>query len=934
MPTVPLVHSYDPLLFVGSVVVACFASYVGLQLVGRSSALVGSEASIRWLAAASAAVGVGIWSMHFTGMLALRLSVPVGYNPGLTLLSMAIAVAVSLLGLAVIRRREVPPAQLAGAGVLMGLAISGMHYTGMAAMQVPGEMSYDGGLVAVSVAVAVTASWGALWLALTFRRDGTSAPDGGRALAGAVMGLAISGMHYTGMAAARFEEVRPGASLPEGGLIFTDGLALGVGAASMVILALGLAAVMVDRRLHDAYTAHLRDRTRRYEALLTEISDVVTVLESDGTVRYESPSVARVFGHDPDGRTGRPAFEHAHPGDADRVTAELVDGLDEAGDSATVQFRLRAGDGSWRTVEATGIVPDHPELDTVVVTRDVTDRVQMEGKYRAIFRTNPSPVSLSAEGRFVEVNDAFLELYGLSRDDVIGERPEELGLWVDGDERERIRAVLAATGSVRDREVRLRDADGEAFEALFSASAVDIAGDAYWVSVVQDIRERKRFEEALQRQALHDQLTGLPNRTLFRDRLEHALERADREGTEVAVLALDLDRFKAVNDSLGHPAGDRVLRSVASRLEEVLRDEDTVARVGGDQFAVLLEEVDSPSGIERAAERIRRAFERPFRAEGSEFTLTASIGAAHSASSSREPDDLIRLADAAMYRVKSPGSTDLHVYDPNRDRDVTERLQREAALERAIREGQIVVHYQPVYRLATEEIVGAEALVRWEHPDRGLVPPGEFIPVAEESGLIVPLGRRVLERALEQAGRWRREGLVNPGRFRIGVNLSAREYREDDLVDAVEDAAASAGVPLSMLTLEITETAAVTGRGHLQALREKGLRLAIDDFGTGYSSLQYLRHLDADVLKVDRSFISDLEDDERDQALVKAILFLARETGITVVAEGVETGDQLAWLREQGCPEAQGYYFARPVPGEEMGGLLAGSSGRRAVAGG
>jgi diguanylate cyclase (GGDEF)-like protein/PAS domain S-box-containing protein len=934
LPTVPLGHAYDPLLFAGSIVVACFASYVGLQLVGRSTAVDATGASVRWLAAASAALGVGIWSMHFTGMLALRLSVPVGYDPGLTLLSMVIAVLVSLLGLSVIRREEVPLPQLAGAGVLVGLAISGMHYTGMAAMQVPGEMRYDGGLLAVSVGVAIAASWAALLLALRFRDDGTSGAERGRVAAALLMGVAISGMHYTGMAAARFEGLRPGAALPGDGLLPTDGLALGVGAGALVILGLGLAAAAVDRRLHDAYTAHLRDRTRRYEALLTEISDVVTVLGSDGSVRYESPSVERVFGHDPDGRIGRPAFEHVHPGDRDRVRAALVDGLDRVGDSATVRYRSRTGGGSWRTVEATGVVPDHPELGTVVVTRDVTDRIEAQEKYRAIFRTNPSPVSLSTGGRFVEVNDAFLELYGFSRDEVIGETPEALGMWVDPDERDRIRDALAESGAVSDREVRLRDADGEAFEALFSASAVDLAGEEHWVSVVRDIRERKRFEEALQRQGLHDQLTGLPNRTLFRDRLQHALERADREGTEVAVLSLDVDRFKAVNDSLGHAAGDAVLRSVASRLREVLRDEDTVARVGGDEFAVLLEGVAEVSGIERAAGRVRRAFERPFRAGGNEFTLTASIGAAHSASILGDPDDLVRLADAAMYRVKTPGTTDLHVFDPDRDRDVTERLQREADLERAIREDEIVVHYQPVYRLATEEIVGAEALVRWEHPERGLVSPGEFIPLAEDCGLIVPLGRRVLRLALEQTGRWRAAGLVAPDRFRVGVNLSAHEYREEDLVATLEGTASAAGVPLSMLTLEITETAAVTGRGQLQGLRKQGLRLAIDDFGTGYSSLQYLRHLDADLLKIDRSFISGLEDDDRDRVLVRAILFLARETGITVVAEGVETEGQLAWLRNQGCPEAQGYHFARPVPAARMEELLAGEPERRAAAGG
>jgi len=275
-----------------------------------------------------------------------------------------------------------------------------------------------------------------------------------------------------------------------------------------------------------------------------------------------------------------------------------------------------------------------------------------------------------------------------------------------------------------------------------------------------------------------------------------------------------------------------------------------------------------------------------------------------------------------MYRSKRAGGKRVHVYDPEADRDVTERLQRESALQRAIEMGELVVHFQPIVRLDTGECVGAETLVRWDRPGRGLVFPGEFIPLAEDTGLIVPLGREVLRLALERVERWREAGLVTPGRFRVGVNLSAREYQEEDLVEAVLEATGDAGVPLEMLTLEITETIAITGRDRLRPLRERGLRLAIDDFGTGYSSLDYLRHLEADTLKVDRSFIAGLRERRRDEVIVNAILFLAREMGMDAVAEGVETGAQAAWLREAGCREAQGYHFARPGPDGELEELL------------
>ncbi|MFW6084935.1 MAG: diguanylate cyclase domain-containing protein, partial [Gemmatimonadota bacterium] len=733
MPEIRLLHAYEPILFLGSLVIPAFAAYVALRLLERAREDRAIEWwSVSWLAGASAAMGVGIWSMHFTGMLALRLPAPTGYDPLLTFLSMVIAVAVSLMALAVVRRERVPVLHLCGSGVLMGAAIAGMHYTGMAAMVVPGEMTYHDGWVALSVAIAVVASLAALALFHRHRAREALTGHGFQAAAAVVMGLAVAAMHYTGMAAVRFRDLESGVALPPGGLILTDGIAMGVGGGSLLILAAGLAAAAVDRRLYSAFDDDIRLRERRQEALLGEISDVVTLLDEDGVILYESPSIRHVFGYEPDELVGRTGFDIVHPDDREELARTIAGDELSATGAATLQYRLRAASGDWRMVESTAVLSDHPELGTVVVTRDITGRIEAQEKFRAIFRTSPSPVIFAREGRFVEVNDAFLELHGLSEKDVVGRTPIELGLWVDPGELERVRDDLLAGRTVRNREVRLRDAEGEKFHALLSASPVELAGDRYEIGIVQDIQERKRYERELEHQVLHDGLTGLPNRILFQDRLEHALERARRDDTEVAVLFLDVDRFKAVNDSLGHAAGDEVLRAVAGRLGDVLRGDDTVARLGGDEFAILLEHVRSSADIEAAAERISRAFEAPFRVDGNEFSLTASVGAARSGTVEGRSEELVRLADAAMYRVKGPGATRFHVYDPDRDRGVTERLQREAALERAVRGGQITVHYQPVYDLATNEIVATEALVRWEHPERGLVPPGEFIPIAED----------------------------------------------------------------------------------------------------------------------------------------------------------------------------------------------------------
>ncbi len=556
-----------------------------------------------------------------------------------------------------------------------------------------------------------------------------------------------------------------------------------------------------------------------------------------------------------------------------------------------------------------------------------------EKRYRHVFEDSKDTIFITGrEGSILDINPAGEELFGHPRDELLEMNAEEF--YHDPAERRRFREIVDEQGFVGDFEVRLVTGDGEVRECLLTATARTEDGEVVgYQGIIRDVTERKAFERQLQHQALHDQLTDLPNRSLFRDRLRHGLERTKRQEQEVAVIFLDLDRFKTINDSFGHPAGDRVLRTVTERLRGTLREEDTVARVGGDEFAVLLEDVVSIDDIEGAVERIQTAFEPPFDVEGTQFSLSASMGVAHSGLGYDEPDELVRLADAAMYRVKTPGSTDYHIFDPAQDHQVTERLQREAALERAIHEDEIVVRYQPVYHLATREIGGAEALVRWEHPVRGLVPPGEFIPLAEESGLIVPLGRKVLEEALRQYRRWRDEGVVDDG-FRVSVNFSARQYEESRLTDDLVEACEAAGVPLSALMVEITETVAMTGSDRLASLRERGLEVAIDDFGTGYASLEYLRHFTADVLKLDRSFIAHLDAGDQTVALVQGILDVADRMGLDVTAEGIEEERQLDLLREFGCPFGQGYLFARPMPADEFAELVReGATGKRETAG-
>ena len=537
-------------------------------------------------------------------------------------------------------------------------------------------------------------------------------------------------------------------------------------------------------------------------------------------------------------------------------------------------------------------------------------------KFATAFQVNPMAMAITTleDGRFLEVNRGFEEITGYDRDEILGRTSLEIEFWDDHRDRREVLSRLESRGAVRNYETRLRMKDGEVRNALYSGQKFELDGRPCLLSAAQDITQRKRFEEELEHQALHDGLTGLPNRTLLRDRLEQALSRAERSAGEVAVLFLDLDRFKVVNDTLGHPAGDELLRTVAARLGDVTRGQDTVARYGGDEFALLIEGIGGDDDLRAVTGRIRNIFDAPITVGGTEIHASASIGVAVSGPERRDPDDLIRYADIAMYRIKAPDSTAVHVFDPGTDDGVTDQLHQENELRRAVKEEEFVLHYQPVLSLATRSVIGAEALVRWDHPEAGLVPPGEFIPLAEETGLIVPLGEFVLGRAARTAVRWMESHGAGDDRFRVSVNLSARQHREEELPARIRTFAHEADLPLDRLTIEITESVLMSGRSKLQELRTAGLKLAIDDFGTGYSSLQYLRSLEADILKIDRGFVADVQSPGRESVIVQAILMMARQFGMEVVAEGVETERQARHLEELGCHYAQGFHFARPMP--------------------
>jgi diguanylate cyclase (GGDEF)-like protein/PAS domain S-box-containing protein len=556
--------------------------------------------------------------------------------------------------------------------------------------------------------------------------------------------------------------------------------------------------------------------------------------------------------------------------------------------------------------------------------RSAAELQASEADFRQLFAANPQPMWVfDAETlAFLEVNEAAIRHYGYSRQEFLARRVVDIRPTSDvrasrshleGHDRDPVQGEwrhVLKDGRIIDVEVRSHRFAFESRPAILAA--------------VQDVTERNSLQAALQHQAFHDSLTNLANRALFSDRVEHAIERGARDSTTVGVLLLDLDGFKTVNDSLGHTAGDELLVAVAQRLRTVLRPSDTAARLGGDEFAVLLEDLVGADEAREVAERVIDALGHPFALAGTEVVVQASIGITVAGHVGADPEALLRNADAAMYSAKNQGKGCYRLFEPAMHSAAVARLQLEGDLRQAVEAGEFVLHYQPVVSLDAGRVVALEALVRWQHPTRGLLPPADFIPIAEDNGLIVQIGRWVLDTACRQARAWQE---AHPELcLTVAVNVSPRQLADPALVDDVRRALANSGLAPETLTLEITERVLIDDTGgataRLGELKDTGVRLAIDDFGIGYSSLSALQRLPVDTLKIDKAFIDDVTTGVEADALVQAILRLARTFHLVTIAEGVERTDQVRRLEELGCDQIQGFCFSRPVPGDRVEALL------------
>ncbi len=680
--------------------------------------------------------------------------------------------------------------------------------------------------------------------------------------------------------------------------------------------------------------------------LLTTITDNLVGMiyrcrvDADWTMEYVSDGCHKLTGYRPEELmlNRRISYERLTlPDDRERV-ARVIRSAVESGLPFDVEYRIRRADGylCWVLERGVGVRGEDGRIDRIEgYIQDISERMAVDEMLREAVRRYESLFEHATEGIFqttpdghyLSANPALARIYGhASPEDLIAHlRDIQRQLYVQPARRLEFVRLMQTQGGVRNFESQVYRRDGSIIWISENARAVKNADGSvqFYEGTVVDITERKQHEAALEYQANHDSLTGLPNRSLLRDRIEQAIAKAQRDRKQVAVVFVDLDHFKLINDSLGHHVGDRLLLEVAARLTTCVRSNDSVARQGGDEFVLVLTEQHDDDEILAVVSRLLDAISQPWVDNGQEYGLSCSIGVSCYPRDGQDPDALLRCADAAMYQAKASGRSTYHFYTPELNEAISERLELENSLRHALERDEFRVYYQPRIDIASGRIVGAEALIRWDCPGKGIVPPDSFISIAEETGLIIPVGQWILREACRQNSAWRRAGLPP---IAVSVNLSPIQFRHTGLVQSVADALAEAALDPASLELEVTESFVMHDAERInvamQSLKSLGVDIAVDDFGTGYSSLSYLKRFPVDRLKVDKSFVRDIDSDPDDAAIVRAIITLGHALGLRVVAEGVETRAHLDYLRRHDCDEVQGYYFSRPVPAQHMEQLL------------
>jgi diguanylate cyclase (GGDEF)-like protein/PAS domain S-box-containing protein len=685
-----------------------------------------------------------------------------------------------------------------------------------------------------------------------------------------------------------------------------------------------------------------QEYVRMLKTLLSNVHGMVYRCRDDAawTMEFVSEGCHRVTGYEQRDLmfNGRVSYESLiHPEDQLWVREAVREALTQ-NMPFDIEYRITHAEGGTRWVWERGIGVHDSEGRVIAVEgliQDITERRnavqalrEAERRYRGLFDNAIEGIfRTTGDGHYLDANPALAHIYGFDSPRELISSLRDIGrqLYVDPQRREEFMRIVRARGSVSGFESQVYRRNGDVIWISENARAVfDEEGVLQsYEGTVEDVTDRKLYQSRIEQQANYDTLTGLANRSLLQDRLEQALLSANSYSTRVAVAFVDLDRFKYINDSLGHHVGDELLRTMADRLESCVRDCDTVARLGGDEFVVLITGQTGTDLVRHTVERMLAVVSQPWITEHGEFTVSCSIGVALYPSDGADAQTLLKHADSAMYRAKESGRNNFQFFTRELNALMIERVAMESSLRRALERDQFMLEYQPRVDLCSGRIIGAEALIRWQLPEQGIIQPGRFIPLAEETGLIVPIGKWVLKAACAQNKAWQDAGLEP---IVVSVNVSARQFRQDNLLRTISEVLEETRLDAQYLEIELTESMVMHDAAQLVAmlgeLKRLGVQISVDDFGTGYSSLSYLKRFPVDRLKVDRSFVEHLATDADDAAIVRAIITLGHNLGLKVVAEGVELPEQLDFLKLNHCDEAQGFIYCRPVASAELAAKL------------
>jgi diguanylate cyclase (GGDEF)-like protein/PAS domain S-box-containing protein len=893
--------------------------------------------------------------MHFVGMLAFHLPIQVIYDTTLTIASIFMTIFASGLALYIVRKGLRNQWVHLISTLVMATGIVGMHYTGMTAMMLSPPIVYDPFMVSVSIAIAILASYFAIQLSFSAGDNDALSPfSRSRAIASVMMGIAITGMHYSGMAAASF---------PDGALCTTSVGGIGTGMLSFLIIAvvifillITLILVMVDLKLADKdhqllislqrhnfdlkiraeniaeeMTREIKESSRKDQllaAIVEQSCNAILTFDRKGKITIWNRAASRMFGYSKDEVIGL-SIDTLFPAQVQTVLNELKRITSY---SSEIQTSCITRDRRIFMV-VINVSPQYDaeerQIGAIANIRDITSELANHEQltlWASVYENSGEGIIITdRNNNIVSINSAFARITGYPLDDLKGRNPRILS---SGEQsREFYKNMWRAINrdGVWRGELWNRKKTGTVYPLWMTINAVHGSDDkiSHYIAICTDITDQKQREEYINHLAQHDALTGLPNRILLTDRLEQAIINARRHHKMVAVLFLDLDHFKNINDSLGHDVGDALLIQVADRLRSMIREGDTICRQGGDEFIIVLNDFNESSNLIFLVEKIQKELSRTYTIHNSSINISSSIGVSIYPDDGETLNELVSNADLAMYHAKAMGRNNFQFFTQQLNETIIERMNIEREINHALERDEFSLHFQPQYSLDDGQVIGAEVLIRWNSPVLGNVPPDRFIPLSEDSGQIVQIGTWVLHRAIDYADSWR--DLI-PNYFRFAINVSVKQLIQNGFFDDTMNTLKNRGVSPHNIEIEITETALMEAVEKsavvLENLQDNGITLAVDDFGSGYSSLNYLRQLPIDKLKIDRSFINNLPEEDDDREIANAIISMGHGLRLTVIAEGVENERQADFLKLAGCDEVQGYFYNRPMAAEDFELLL------------